>query len=73
MVHLDFFLFKMSYDILTRLFQKILSSSVAQWLRLSTVETPVVSDSSPALDQGESLEGSPWLHNFLFLSELYLN
>ena len=42
----------MSYDILTTLFPKILSSPVAQWLRLSTVETPVVSDSSIALDQG---------------------
>ena len=71
MVHLDFFLFKMSYDILTRLFPKILSSSVAQWLRLSTVETPVVSDSSLALDQGGSLEGSPWLHHFFILSEVY--
>ena len=71
MVHLDFFLFKMSYDVLTRLFPKILSSSVAQWLRLSTVETPVVSDSSLALDQGGSLEGSPWLHHFFILSEVY--
>ena len=57
----------MSYDVLTRLFPKILSSSVAQWLRLSTVGTPVVSDSSLALDQ----RGRHGYTIIFILSEMY--